>query len=510
MHLDVYLIRGSRKRFCALGAILAAALFSLHGGQRALAAELAAVPIVLRLIERRAAKQVMAFRSAAAKNESHYRRLFEMSPDPVVLGRNGAIAMANEAAVELFGVRSADEMIGRKFTEFVTAESQASVEELRGNLYASEMKTAPREIRILRAGVPVDVEIAAASSIDERGATVLCVLRDITKRKRAEEALRSSEARLRAISDSAQDAMIMMGPSGEISHWNPAAESILGYSQEEAIGENLHRLLMPERYHQACSNALPEFFRSGQGSAVGKTLELRAHRKDGSEIAIDLSLSAILLNGEWHAIGLLRDITRRKQAEEALRESEENFRQLAENIREVFFIVGPNGKQAIYTSPAYEQIWGRSREGLRRDPNAWQEAVHPDDLERIRAQAAQRFSGDSSQFEYRIHTPDGAEKWIHSRSFPVRDEQGELIRIVGIAEEITERKRYEAELIRAREGAEAANRAKSMFIATMSHELRTPLNAILGFAELLEVEMADQGIHAWDADIQKIRRAALI
>jgi PAS domain S-box-containing protein len=446
--------RALRKRFFILSAILAASLVSLCTGQRALAAALAVVPLADRVIERRVA--------APTNNASHCRRLLETSSDPVVLDRNAAVAMANEAAVELFRARSAGERIGRPFTESVTAESHVLVEELR---------------------------------------------RDITARKRAEEELRSSEARLRAITDSAQDAMIMMGSHGEISHWNPAAESILGYSKEEAIGQDLHRLLVPERYHPAYSKALPEFFRSGQGSAIGKTMELEARRKDGREIAIDLSLSAIRLNGEWHAIGILRDITRRKQAEDALRESEENFRQLAENIREVFFIVGPSGKEAIYTSPAYEQIWGRSRDSLHRNPNAWQEAVHPDDLDRIRAQAAQRFSGDSSQFEYRIHTPDGAEKWIRSRSFPVRDERGALIRIVGIAEEITERKRYEAELIRAREDAEAANRAKSMFIATMSHELRTPLNAILGFAELLEVEMADQGIHAWDADIQKIRRA---
>ncbi|MGD1095780.1 MAG: PAS domain S-box protein [Bryobacteraceae bacterium] len=184
-------------------------------------------------------------------------------------------------------------------------------------------------------------------------------------------------------------------------------------------------------------------------------------------------------------VWFFRDITGRKQAEQALKNSEEKFRQLAENIREVFWIMSAATHEILYISSAYEQVWGRSCDSLYQNPMSWMEAIHPDDLERAHAVFARLIQGEPSDSEYRIRTPDGQEKWIRDRRFPIRGQAGELIRVVGIAEEITERKRYEAELIRAREGADAANRAKSCFLANMSHEIRTPMKGVLGMGQLL-------------------------
>jgi two-component system sensor histidine kinase/response regulator len=133
--------------------------------------------------------------------------------------------------------------------------------------------------------------------------------------------LRESEIRMRSITDSAHDAILMMDPEGRISYWNMAAERILGYASAEAIGQNLHTFIVPPRYHEAHQAAFPEFLRTGQGAAVGKTLDLFARRKDGQEISVQLSLSAIKINDDWHAVGLIRDITERKRAEEELRET---------------------------------------------------------------------------------------------------------------------------------------------------------------------------------------------
>ncbi len=145
--------------------------------------------------------------------------------------------------------------------------------------------------------------------------------KEITERRRVEVQLREQSEHMRAITDSAQDAILMMDPEGRISYWNPAAERIFGYTSSEAIGRNLHDLLVPARYLSAHHGAFPEFQKTGHGAAIGKTLELEAIRKGGQEISVQLSLSAVKMESGWHAVGILRDITGRKLAEERLIET---------------------------------------------------------------------------------------------------------------------------------------------------------------------------------------------
>jgi PAS domain S-box-containing protein len=138
----------------------------------------------------------------------------------------------------------------------------------------------------------------------------------ITERKKVEDALRKSVAQMRAITDSAQDAILMMDQNGRLSFWNPAAESIFGYTGDEAIGKNLHQLIVPQHYHQAHQTAFVRFQQTGQGDLINKTLELKACHKNGHEIFVELSLSSLHLQGCWHSVGIIRDITGRKRAEE--------------------------------------------------------------------------------------------------------------------------------------------------------------------------------------------------
>jgi len=133
-------------------------------------------------------------------------------------------------------------------------------------------------------------------------------------------------------------------------------------------------------------------------------------------------------------------------ANEALRESESRFRQLAENIYEVFWMTDPTKEHMLYVSPAYAQIWGRSCEDLLGSPQSWLEAVHPDDRPRVRLAAITKQVTGEYDEEYRIIRPDGSVRWIHDRAYPVRDDQSTVSRVVGVAEDITRRKQMEEDL----------------------------------------------------------------
>ncbi|MBA4419504.1 MAG: hypothetical protein C0392_16615, partial [Syntrophus sp. (in: bacteria)] len=147
------------------------------------------------------------------------------------------------------------------------------------------------------------------------------------KQKRIEEELRESEGKYHSITEATISAIITMTGDGRISFWNPAAERIFGYSKEEVFGRDLHFLLAPEQYHDDYKKGIGKFKDSGKGPLIGKMIELTAVKKDGTRFPIGLSLSAFQANGRWNSIGILRDITERKQIEEDLRKARDELEQ---------------------------------------------------------------------------------------------------------------------------------------------------------------------------------------
>ncbi|HEX4999275.1 MAG TPA: PAS domain S-box protein, partial [Terriglobia bacterium] len=174
----------------------------------------------------------------------------------------------------------------------------------------------------------------------------------------------------------------------------------------------------------------------------------------------------------------------RQRSGAALAESEQRFRQLAENVREVFYIVGLHPTQLLYINPAFESVWGRASETLFAQPDSWLEAIHPDDQPEVRKRLAERDDGFFDG-EYRVVRPDGTIRWIHDRSSPVLDDRGHPYRIVGAAEDITEL-RDAAEAARHLAASQASIQARDAVLAEVAHDLRNPLNTISMAAMLLE------------------------
>ena len=219
-------------------------------------------------------------RKAHARLEAstaRYTDLYDFAPvGYFTLGDQGEIIQANLAGARLLGLERAT-VISKRFARFVLEADQPAFNTHLQQVFAGQAQQSC-EVGIRTNGEPrrfAHLETTLSSDGKECRAVVV----DITQRKQGEEALRGSETRLRTITDSAQDAILMMNPGGGISYWNPAAQRIFGYTSAEAIGQNLHSFLVPPRYQEAHLSALPKFGQTGQGSAVGKRPTWRGGEK---------------------------------------------------------------------------------------------------------------------------------------------------------------------------------------------------------------------------------------
>ncbi len=272
----------------------------------------------------------------------------------------------------------------------------------------------------------------------------LMTVEDITERKFAENALQQSEERFRTVASSAVDAIIITDVEGSIVFCNDSLQRIFGYNEQDILGESVN-MLMPGRYKDEYKRKQEQFKLTGRHTLSGKLFESYGHRKDGSEFPIEISITAWDVYDERFTTSIIRDITERKLVEYELKSSEEKFRQMTENIEEVFWIIDPKMSQLLYISPAYQRVWGCSRESLFDNPRSWIESIHPEDRKQVvdtifRTPHEVR-TGEKQGIEYRIKRPDGSIRWISGKAIPLKNGDNKIKRIAGIAVDITELKK---------------------------------------------------------------------
>ncbi|HET9528993.1 MAG TPA: PAS domain S-box protein, partial [Blastocatellia bacterium] len=275
--------------------------------------------------------------------------------------------------------------------------------------------------------------------------TLAHVLAEAYERKRAEDALREQREWLRVTISSIGDAVIATDTEGRITFINPVAESLTGWRRQDADGRPLSEVfnIINEETRQLVESPAARVMR--EGMVVGLANHTVLIGRDGVERPIDDS-GAPIKDQHGNTIGVVlvfHDVTERRQSEAALRESERRFRQLAENIREVFWMFDLTKSQILYVSPAYEEVWGRTPESLYATPRSFIDAVHPEDLTRVLAALERQAEGRETEEEYRVIRPDGSVRWVRDHAFPIQNETGKVYRVTGIAEDITVRKYIE-------------------------------------------------------------------
>jgi two-component system cell cycle sensor histidine kinase/response regulator CckA len=366
-------------------------------------------------------------------------------------------------------------MSWREQAEFYRADDRGVIESGQAKLLFEEPQITPsgEVIYLLTSKLPLR---AADGTI----VGVLGTYYDISDRRKADVALRESESRMRAITDFAQDAIIMMDGAGGISFWNPSAERIFGYSAGEAIGKNLHQLLAPQRHLEAHRSAFPPFLESGQGSAVGKISELEAIRKDGQEIAVQLSLSSAKIGDIWSAIGVVRDVTEHRQ----LQRRQTLLSAAVESAAEVVVITDTEG-DIKYANSAFERVTGY----LREDVLGQNASVNKSGLHDSRFYGdlwAKLMHGQVWKGRFKNRRKDGSLYDEDATISPVFDERGHITNFVAVKRDVTKELSLEEQL-RQSQKLEAIG----TLAGGIAHDFNNMLTAIVGHASFLKTQNMD-------------------
>jgi PAS domain S-box-containing protein len=475
------------------------------------------IEYTLDITERKQAEQ------ALRESEASWRSLTETSPDHILmLDTDLKIQFANFASPGL----TVDDLLGTPLYTWVDQEAQA---EIKGVLEGVLKTGAPNRYETAYR-VPDGQEIYYESRIAARvlpesdkivGLTVSA--RDITDRKKTEQALRDSEERLRALFEILPVGVSVLDGTRQIRFANPALARILHLSQEQLQGGHYER----RTYLRSDGTEMPpNQFPSNRAfleQRPVRDVEICVVRESGERIWTSVSALPLHL-GDWCVITTTIDITDRKQAEAALgqardelelrveertaaleelnkalraeiverrraeedlRDSEERFRQLAESTEDVIWLVEPDSGRLLYLSPAYGRLLGQADGDIPETVDHLLASVHPDDRDLIPQDRLEEWIG--RDVEFRVVTTGATHRWIRARAFPIRDQQGQIYRVGGIASDITEEKQAFAALIEAEQMAIAGRMA-----ASLGHEINNPLQAAIGCLDL-SLEQLDQG-----------------
>ncbi len=298
---------------------------------------------------------------------------------------------------------------------------------------------------------PKTIWAIAELEMDEEGnaARITGVLQDITETRKAEKEIKDSEEKRRLIMNAALDAIICIDTKGDITFWNPQAEKIFGWKQEEVNGRNMAEVIVPPAFRQMHNNGIDHYLLTGQGPALNVLLELRAVKRDGTEFPIELTVLPIKQEAGEFFCAFIRDITKRKKDEAAILISNERYDLVSKATNDCIWDwdmitnINTRGNKRLETLLGYPPVPPEEVTAF------WNIHAHPDDWRHITEKRNAIFADPTQSYwegEYRFIRADGSYAYVYDRGYIIRNNEGKPIRMIGASHDISERKQNEESL----------------------------------------------------------------
>ncbi|MGD9489332.1 MAG: PAS domain S-box protein [Calditrichaceae bacterium] len=373
---------------------------------------------------------------ALKESEERYAKLIKHSSDSIVIHRFGEILFTNPAAMSFFKGTSSENLTGKSIFEYVHPDYKKFVKKRVAEMKNTRQSVPVSEEKFLRKdGTVVDAEVIATPVIFRGEEAIQVIFKDVTERKKTEEALKQSEALFRTLADTAATA-IFIYQGDTFKYVNRMTESISGYDKQELLKMNFWDIVHPDYRELVRERGLAR----QRGEQVSSQYELKILSKNGEDRWIDFTAAYIDYMGKPGGIGTAVDITERKKAENALSESEYRYRMLIETARDAIYSMRPDGTIASL-NPAFERATGFPREEW--VGKHFSELCHPEDLELAQQVFDKQMKGERTPYyELRIRRKDGG-YILAEFTVSFKIENGKVILGIGIARDVTRRKENE-------------------------------------------------------------------